>query len=151
MKNIVFKNCDCIRNTHAALDARAGWGGHIHHVLFENINVELHADYQKSVRQRDGDDGHIYDPKESKYKVPAVMYADDKNFAGVEAGKVSDITFKDIHVIADEGVPKPEVTFLSLNGGVKDIYVSGVYYNGERQTDLSRFDTEKCNVEPIFS
>ena len=149
MKNIVFRNCDCIRNAHAALDARAGWGGHIHHVLFENIRVELHADFQRPVLQKE--DGHVYDPEESKYRTPAVMFADDRTVMGDKAGKVSDVTFRDIYVIAEDGVPRPEVSFVSYQDGVSDITVEGLYYNGERQTDLSRFDTEKCNVAPMFS
>jgi polygalacturonase len=148
MKNIIFKNCDCIRNAHAVLDARAGWGGHIHHVLFENIRVELHADFQRPVLQRE--DGHVYRPEESKYPCPAVMVADDKPVIGKTAGKVSDITFRDIYVIAEEGVFKPEVRFAAYNGGVRDIFLERVYYNGELQTDLSRFHTENCNVDPIL-
>jgi hypothetical protein len=148
MKNIIFKNCDCIRNAHAALDARAGWGGHIHHVLFENIRVELHADFQRPVLQRE--DGHVYRPEESKYPCPAVMVADDKPVMGKTAGKVSDITFRDIYVIAEEGVFKPEVRFAAYNGGVRDIFLERVYYNGELQTNLSRFHTENCNVDPIL-
>ncbi|MBE6591918.1 MAG: hypothetical protein E7646_07735 [Ruminococcaceae bacterium] len=151
MTGIVFKNCDCIRNTHAVLDARAGWSGYIHHVSFENINVELHSDYQRPVRQRDFDDDQVYTPEESKYTVPAVMYVDDKSFANSVPGKVSNVSFKNIFVIADDGVPKPEVSFVSYNGGVRDIYVDGVYFNGVRQKDLSLFDTSKCNVRPIFS
>ena len=149
MKNIVFKNCDCIRNTHTALDVRAGWGGHIHHVLFENIKIELHADFQRPVLQRS--DEHIYEPEESSQKTPAVIIVDNKTRMGKKTGKVSDVTFKDIYVIADEDIPKPEVRFDSYNGGVSNVFVSEIYYNGERQTDFSRFDTEKCNVEATLS
>jgi hypothetical protein len=78
------------------------------------------------------------------------MVADDKPVIGKTAGKVSDITFRDIYVIAEEGVFKPEVRFASYNGGVRDIFLERVYYNGELQTDLSRFHTENCNVDPIL-
>jgi hypothetical protein len=110
-------------------------------VTFENIRAE-YTQYQLS------DLGQESDEQVYRSTVPAhqpillnVALYDMGLFAkdGLH-GCVHDILFKDIYVLTDAPLPMPTSIFAGLDEQhcVKDVRIEGLYFNGERVTDVEK-------------
>ena len=68
-----------------------------------------------------------------------------------EIGRVRDITYKNINVYMPENIRKPEIKMISCDESkpYENIVIDGLYVNGARQTDLSKFNLNMKNCQPI--
>lgn len=153
-KDIIFRNCDLIHNCHVAIDIQNGNHAEIHHITYENINVE----YQLTQRTPIGnDEEHPVYTGGNKTYVPQLIcsinpvfpYFSDVN--NPDLGYTHDILYKNIRVDLPEGVEMPEIVIWADKRGKthKNFTIDGLYVNGEKQENLDRFKTTFDNVENI--
>lgn len=144
--NIVFRNCDLIRSSTAALDIRNGNFADIHDVLFENLRVEYPANAMPEIYQ--ASDSQEYPASWDKPWMPALIWTDNFKFYPVaeeKPGVIRDIVFRNIQVYRDEGLPAPMVHFLStLEAPHRNFTVDGLFINGRRVTDPAELDYEQA-------
>ena len=160
-ENIVFRNCDLIHNSFAALDVQNGDYATIRDVLFENIRVEfcsscLPEQLQYTLEQK-------YDGKPTAaQRILTVMnrkYNPDNdpilNKNSDQYGKILQITLKDIQMYSDFEC-RPPVELLAPNAfsDFGRIVLDNITFNGRKLENLSEFDfrgnfTEKA-LEELF-
>ena len=146
-RNIVFRDCDLIHNSKAAIDIQNGSGGEVHHILFEDLRVEYQTATLPEIVQKAPE--QVYAPE--KMGVPALIVAENKAFyTYTRFGDVHDITYRNIQVFAEEGVPAPPVRFQSRDAGVvfRGFTVEGVTWNGE-PVGMDFFDVTVENAKEI--
>ena len=159
-RNITFRGCDLIRNTGVALDIQNGRPCYVHGITFEDINVEYQTDMMCPKFQNRGDEKYdlyhmTYTPKlisvnnrpyAMRLRTPDNVAREfDKDF-----GRTSDILYKNINVYLPDGIEAPEISLRSVNdyADIENIVIDGLYVNGEKQKDLSRFKTVTDNCAP---
>lgn len=139
---IVFRNCDLIRNSTAAIDLRNGNFADIHDVLFEDLRVEYAANAMPEVYQTS--DEQTYAPARTEPWMPALIWTDNFKYHPVEEekpGVLRDIVFRNIQVYAEEGLPAPTVYFLStIPAPHRNFTLDGLFVNGKRITSSDELD-----------
>ena len=160
-ENIIFRNCDIIRSGGVALDIQNGDCAEVHHVIFENINVEFN-DFDE-IPQLQTEDYQTYQEK-NDIMVPFLIcitntrfrkaYAkvsyisaldqchaiDDLDFGTTPHGMVRDVECKNINVYYNQGIPVKDTKYnipihiYSVLDDVtfRNISISGITVNGEK-------------------
>ncbi|MBO4868081.1 MAG: hypothetical protein J5585_00050 [Clostridia bacterium] len=131
--NIVYRNCDIIRVADGALRIQSGDRAVIHNVLYEDIRVEYSKYDTASVFQQC--DEMKYEPPGGYSVTPVItgwMYNNLWTRDGIY-GNIYDITYRNIAVFTDEGMPAPKVVFKSVDDDHKidDITIEGMTLNGK--------------------
>ncbi|MBQ8401264.1 MAG: hypothetical protein IJX14_04965, partial [Clostridia bacterium] len=148
-KNITFRNIDILRNDQGGLRIHSGDRAEIHDVLYENIRVE-YSRYDRAPMYQHSDD-MVYAPPEA-FWVPDVvrvwMYCNMWTKDGI-LGHVHDITYRNIHIYTDEGMPMPACEFSGADGEhrVENIVIDGMYWNGEKVSPA--VNTNQFSEEPL--
>ena len=122
--NIVYRNCDIIRVADGAMRIQSGDRAVIHNVLYENIRVEYSKYDQPSVFQHTDD--MKYTPPAGYSVTPVItgwMYNNMWTKDGIY-GNIYDITYRNIAVFTDEGMPAPKITFKSVDDNHKFDYIT---------------------------
>ena len=146
--NIVYRNCDIIRVADGAMRIQSGDRAVIHGVRYENIRVEYSKYDTPSVYQH-GDDT-VYDPPEGYSVTPVItgwMYNNMWTKDGIY-GNIYDITYRDIAVFTDVGMPAPKVVFKSVDDSHKfdRILIEGFTLNGEPYTPVTEVSEFSKNI-----
>ena len=140
--NIIFRDCDIIKNSTGAMRLNCGDRAVIHGVLYENINVE-YSKYDREQIFQNSDD-MLYEPSEKPLSANVISHNlwwgpwtdGEPNY-----GKIYDIFYKNINVISDSENDQPELHFDGANEdrNISDIVIENYTVNNEKQT----FDTAK--------
>lgn len=160
-KNIVFKNCDLIHNSVAALTVSNGCNADIHDVLFENINVELQSCTPCEVVQTE--DGKPYDQNAGThtpflalaYNFPYTIRKRNPDaiemFEREDRGNIHDVVYRNINVICDDKDVKPVVKIRSCDDSVifKNFVFENIFVNGKKASSFDEFETVFENSENI--
>jgi polygalacturonase len=160
-KNIVFRNCDLIQNSVAAMCCSNGCQADMHHILFENINVEFQSNTQREVVQREEEkeydaEGGTQPPRlvvssNQKYRIR------QKNSKGIDRkasdiiGNIHDITYRNINIFTDDRNMRPQIIIKSDSEETifKNFAFENICLNGVKVEDFSLFETLFENVENI--
>ena len=64
-------------------------------------------------------------------------------------GQVHDITYRDIYIITDDGMPMPACGFSGANEEhmVQNVTIDGLYWNGEKVTPAVNANPFARNIE----
>ena len=143
--NISYKNCDLIHNESVAMDIQNGDRANVYNVSYEDIRVEYSVHDHRGIIQEN--DEHKY--KQRDELVPAnLMFAD--MYVGMWSkdmiyGHTHDISYKNITVYMDEGVPMPLTQFIggTPDNLAEDITIENVIVNGKKISDL-----DEINYQP---
>lgn len=138
-RNIIFEDCDLIHGAHMNMDIQNGDRARVHDLIFDNIRVEYSRYTLEPVYQNSDD--MAYEGKEGY--MPQLFFAHLYN--GIWSkdylyGENYNITFRNIIVLTDEGMPVPPSTFIGVNAEhmTHDITIDGLYINGTRIGDISQ-------------
>lgn len=132
ISNVTFRDCDIIHHGHAVLDVNNMDRADIHDVLFDDIRVEYSIHDRAPVYQESDAmtyEGAHYTSTLIASQVLPSMWSSD----GI-LGCNRDITFRNVAVYADEGLPVPEI---SLSGHdaehtTRGVKIENVSFNGKR-------------------
>ncbi len=135
--DIVFRDIDIIRNADGGMRIHSGDRAVIHDVTYSDIRVEYSGYDRPSVMQTSDD--MRYAPEDKPALPPVIcgwmyrgVWTDDMLF-----GNIYDVAFRNIRVLADDGIPVPAVRFDSADDTHRfdGITIDGLYFNGKRLTD----------------
>ncbi len=132
-RNIIFEDCDIIHGDCILMDLQNGDRANVHGVRFERINCEYSKYQMRPVYQTDEEapyapgDG-LFVPLLFKAHLYCGLWSDDYLL-----GENHDVELKDIHILADEGIPVPEICLQGADESHRtyDIRISGLYMNGK--------------------
>ncbi|MCQ6561257.1 glycosyl hydrolase family 28 protein [Paenibacillus mendelii] len=141
--NITFEDCDLINNSFAAIDIQNGGYATIHNVKFTNLRVEYRADAREPIYQHTDD--QVYAPSENIW-VPHLIFSDNYKFGSTEGknavyGMTHDITYDEIYVYTEEGVPAPHIHIESRSSDAQhvDFTFGHFYLNGVKVDPFKAF------------
>lgn len=135
--NIVFEECDIIHVTGMPLDCYNVDYADVHHITYQNINVEYDENIPPPMLQeRDDDTYRNHDPNFAPYLICAITeFHHEYSAGGTRRGTNRDITFKNIHYF---GRQKPTFYFKGCDEEhkTKDVLIENLYWNGNLVTSL---------------
>ncbi|MBR0509929.1 MAG: hypothetical protein IJJ85_07400 [Clostridia bacterium] len=131
--NLVYRDCDVIRNDSGAMRLHCGDRAFVRNVLYEDIRVEYSKYDRRAVYQHSDDMAYAPPPEPNSGEIAKVW-----QYCGIWSpdnilGNVRDVTYRNIRIYADPEVPEPCFRF---NGADADHCIAGVtigdvYYNGK--------------------
>ena len=136
IRDIVFRNCDCIHHVSNVMSLYNTDRAQIHDVLFEDIRVEYSKYGLPPQYQHSDEEEYIAKPASAPLiyatTTPPGTWSNDNL-----AGRIYDVTFKNIQVTLDEGHPLP------------DIYLQGL--DAEHTVELTIQAPFTLNGKPVHS
>ena len=131
--DIVFRDIDIIRNADGGMRIHCGDRAEIHDVLYEHIRVEYTAWDRDSVFQQSDDT--VYTESSSPHTPPFIrnwMYWGPWTPGAPNPHSIHHITYRDIQIIADAGIPTPCALFHGTDAdhGISEILMENITYNG---------------------
>ena len=133
-RNVVYRNCDIIRNADGAMRLQCGDRAYVHGVLYDDIRIE-YSKYDKKSIYQDTDDMVYAPPAEPNHHDAARAWL----YCGMWSpdnipGKLRDVTYRNIRIFADPEVPEPNFAFSGADAehDVDGVTIESVYYNGSR-------------------
>ncbi|MBR4941144.1 MAG: hypothetical protein IKZ19_04000, partial [Clostridia bacterium] len=149
--DILWLDCDLIHGCHIHIDLQNLDRARIHHMLVKNIRCEYAENEPEPMYQHDMN--APYEPQNHSWA--PTLIASPIHFGPwawpKKLGSTDNIRFEDIYIIADHGVPMPQIAFSSEAEGNanRDIVIENVCRNGTRLKEeeitvrKSPFD---CNI-----
>ena len=137
IRNVVFRDCDCIHHAHSVMDIGNWDRARIHDVVFENIRVEYSSQDLMPVLQVS--DGDQFTP--CAYASPLFSCGiNDVDFWSCDniLGCNYDILVKDIQVLSDYDMEFPEMIILGIDDQHRseNIVFENISLNGKKITAL---------------
>ncbi len=125
IRNIVYRDSDILHGTYMHMDIQNGDGGHVHHVLYEDIRIE-YTKYETEPILQESDEME-YEPKPETH-MPYLFLAEiSHNIWNKQnqSGHTSDITLRNISAVVDDGLPMPPI---ELRGEDKEHNVERIVF-----------------------
>ncbi len=136
-RNITFRDCDVIHGAHVNLDLQHHNHAVLHDILFEDIRIEYSRYHLPSVYQHDM--AAPYDPPaDFEQPVPFGIFVVNSGLfcEDYRPGSVHDVTFRDIRMLCDPGVPQPKPAFRGLDDAhdIRGVRIENLTLNGRKLT-----------------
>ena len=137
MRRIIFRDCDLIHTSIAAIDIQHGDNAMIEDILYEDIRVEMDGEQLRPQFQQNRDDAYIANT--SGPYLPELFFigiAQNLWSTAKQLGSVTNVRYKNIHAIAPR---PPGSNFYGADAGhtVRDIQFDSVFINGKAATSLA--------------
>ena len=133
MTDILFKNCDIINGCHVILDIQHGDKARISNVCFEDIRIEYRANSEYPLIQDSID--AVYENKDETYMPTLFEIIAGTTMWSIDnySGTVSDVYFKGIAVITEDGrIPQsPRIYVRDKENKIDGVYFENITVNGE--------------------
>ena len=116
-RDIVMRDCDVIHGSTVNLDIQHHNHAFIHDILYENIRIEYTKHQLSDVYQHDMS-APYQPPAPVRHPVPMGIYILNSglfNDVDYRNGSVRDVTYRNIAVVTEPGVPTPVPEFRSLD------------------------------------
>jgi hypothetical protein len=134
MTDIVFRNCDIIRTTFAAMDIQHGDRAAIKDVLFENIRLEIDDVNWACQLQKSRDDKFAVNtqfcPQLLAIDIGKTPYSHD-----VERGTIERVTVRNCSVTGKH-FPASRLQGLDAQHGIQGVVIANLRVNGQVMRDL---------------
>ena len=150
-RNIIFRDCDCIHNTAAALRVHHCDRAWVHNLAYDDIRVE-YSKYDLGMTYQHSDD-MVYEPYCNQATFMLICFDGECYYSNdFVKGNVEAVTYRNIQAYCDEGLPMPKIRFEghSAEHTISNITIDGVYMNGERITDASVVDANEFTSDIRF-
>ncbi len=136
--NVVFEDCDIIHVTGPVLDCNNVDYADVHHITYQNINVEFDDVIPKSRLQKSDEDEYVNDnPDHTPTLIQSVVeFHHEYSAGGNRRGKNRELLFKNIHLYGRQ-TPVARFVGYSEDAKTQDVLVTELYWNGKRITDKS--------------
>ncbi|MBE5731872.1 MAG: hypothetical protein E7353_02450 [Clostridiales bacterium] len=160
-KNIMFKNCDLIHNSLAAMCISNGNQADIHDILFENMNVEFQIDTMEEVVQKKDEQEYESTHKTmppclirnliQKYNIRKSSKDGFERKYSEKLGNIHDVVYKHINIYTDDNSLIPIITIKTpcCENKLKNFKLENFYLNGKKIENLDCFEKDFENVENI--
>lgn len=129
-RNIIFRDCDCIHNSSAALSVHSCDYTNVHDILYEDIRVEYSKYDEKPVYQ--SSDDAVFS---SEHNIPLLIYAgfDGETYFSCERqkGTISRIIYHNIQAYTDNEAALPSIVLQGYNKDhtINEVSISGLTLN----------------------
>ena len=133
MKNITFRDCDCLHHSMTILHMGNTDRAKIKNVTYEDIRVEYSVHDAKSLYQHSDDEEFVWQ------RHTAVLFGCDISGPNVWSsdgiiGTTTDVTVRNIHIFTEDDMAFPE---MKIRGKDKDhpcknITIEDIYFNGRK-------------------
>ena len=159
-KNIVFKNCDLIHNSLAAMCISNGNQADIHNVLFENMNVEFQIEtMEEVVQKRDDQEYKSTNKTMPPYLIRNLIQQYDIRKSSKDGlvrkcseklGNIHDVVYKNINIYTDNNsLPIIAIKTPCCENKLKNFQLENFYLNGKKTETFDCFKTEFENIENV--
>ncbi|MBR2950988.1 MAG: hypothetical protein IKC46_14220 [Lachnospiraceae bacterium] len=146
--NIIFRNCDVIHGSWLQLDIQHHNDAYIHDIIFDDIRCE-YTRHQSGLKFQESEE-QTYEEAKMLFEQPMLLgafFMDMGLFGPGHSGQnVERIRFKNIQVIADEGIYMPKCGFEGFNtdNHVEDVVIENLTFNGKKLTEAGEANLQ-CN------
>ncbi len=129
--NIVYRNCDIIGVCLGAMRIHSGDRAFVHGVLYDNVRIEYTKYDLLPLFQHRDDEAYSGEPFNGQVSLNW-MYCNVWTQDGI-LGNVSDVTYRDVQITADEGVALPPMSFEGADAehGFRRIRIENLTFNGK--------------------
>ena len=143
-RNIIFRDCDCIHNTGAAMRVHHCDRAKVHNLIYDDIRAE-YSKYDLGMTYQNSDD-MVYEPYYHQPTFALACFDGETYFSNDKLkGSIDGVTYRNIKVYDDVGEKVPPIRFEGYNAEhtVSHVTIDGLYYNGQKITDESVISTNE--------
>lgn len=150
-RNIIFRDCDCIHNSSAAMSIHSCDYANIHDILYEDIRVE-YSKYDEAPVYQENDDMVF----SSTHGIPQLIYAgfDGETYYSCEyqKGEISRITYRNIQALTDNEAELVPIVLKGHNAGhrVSGVTIVGLTLNKKPADGNAMLDTNEFTDDIKF-
>ena len=134
INHIVFRNCDLIHNTTAAIDIGNGDRAYIHDISFENLRIEFSQFDLKPIYHAE-EEMIFISQKHTPSLIEMFLYCGYWSIDNMY-GKIENVTFKDIFVFSDDENFNSVISVKGYNEehNIKNLVFQNITHNGKLLT-----------------
>lgn len=138
MSDIRFQNCHIIHGDAVMMDVQHGDRAELSNISFENITAEYTAKAMAGKLQTEKDEVYVNANDAHMPQLFVVMTIHTMWSNDDVTGSISDVRFKNIHVLSEDGrIPSSHIDAVADNTSITDVIFEDIFVNGVKQTDKS--------------
>lgn len=138
MSDIRFQNCHIIHGDAVMMDVQHGDRAELSNISFENITAEYTSKAMAGKLQTEKDEVYVNANDAHMPQLFVVMTIHTMWSNDDVTGNISDVRFKNIHVLSEDGrIPSSHIDAVADNTSITDVIFEDIFVNGVKQTDKS--------------
>ncbi len=150
MSDIHFRNCHIIHGDAVMMDVQHGDRAELSDISFENITAEYTAKAMAGKLQTEKDEVYVNADETYMPHLFAVMTIHTMWSHDDVTGNISDVRFKNIHVLTEDGrIPPSRIEAVADNTVIGEVVFEDIFVNGVKQTDKNALHVEPRKNEEL--
>ncbi len=135
MKNITFRDCDCLHHSMTVLHMSNDDRAKIQNVVYEDIRVEYSVHDAKSLYQHSDEEEFVWQRHTATLFATSINGPDIWSSDGI-AGTTTDVTVRNIQVFTEDDIDFPGMKIEGKDAEhlCKNITIEDIYFNGKKLT-----------------